>query len=376
MSSIDPGELVFNARWAAVTKLDVDATTVATWDRGLPRDSRLLVPIDVQALFVPEGGAEAMVRLPSALNAADGQGPGFPPPFTVGTARPAGVHLQWAPPDALMRGRLDVTPDRNRLDLPALPDRWIVLRILTPIGATTAAVHGWVLEADRAVRVELADWPAGSAAATPAGAPVTPAALTGAAGGAPTWAVTYDSVENRFALHDPLDDLAQLAPNGVAGDAATYVVAGWWSDMSLDPLDAANDANSLDELLHSLGWSAVTPWVDTPAYQRSLDDVAQRRAAVNLTSANRFVLDPKDQPPAAPPIAKQPVAEMTSQIRSTLADRGDGCVLHHAMVAARHAAPRQRLRRSSGRGSMRRSPSTTGPRPMSCGSPSAATTTT
>ena len=58
MSAVDPGELVFNARWAAVTKLDVDAATVATWDRGLPRDSRLLVPIDVQALFVPEGGDE------------------------------------------------------------------------------------------------------------------------------------------------------------------------------------------------------------------------------------------------------------------------------------------------------------------------------
>lgn len=321
MSASDPGELVYGARWAAVAKLDVDPAIIATWDRGLPRDSRLLVPIDVQALFVPEGGDEAMVRLPSALNAADGQGPGFPAPFTAGTARPAGVHLQWAPPDALMRGRLDVTPDRNRLDLPALPDRWVVLRLVTPAGATTVAVHGWVIEADRAVKVELADWPAGGATAAPAGAQVAPAALTGSAGGTPAWAVTYDSVENRFALHDPLDDMAQVAPNGVAGDAVTYLVAGWWSDVSLDPLDAATDRNSLDELLHSLGWSAVTPWVDTPAYQRSLDDVAQRRAAVNLTSANRFVLDPNDQPPPAPPIAEQPVAEMTSQVRSTLADK-------------------------------------------------------
>jgi len=321
MSASDPGELVYGARWAAVTKLDVDPATIATWDRSLSRDSRLLVPIDVQALFVPEGGDEAMVRLPSALNAADGQGPGFPAPFTAGTARPAGVHLQWAPPDALMRGRLDVTPDRNRLALPALPDRWVVLRLVTPIGATTVAVHGWVIEADRAVKVELADWPAGDTAAAQAGAQVAPAVLTGAAGGAPTWAVTYDSVENRFALHDPLDDMAQVAPNGVAGDAATYVVAGWWSDASLDPLDAATDRNSLDELLHSLSWSAVTPWVDTPAYQRSLDDVAQRRAAVNLKSANRFVRDPNDQPSPAPPIAEQPVAEMTSQVRSTLADK-------------------------------------------------------
>ena len=132
--SVNPGDLVFGARWAAVTKLDLDAATIATWDRNLPRDSRLLVPIDVQALFVPPGGTEEMVRLPSALNAPDGKGPGFPAPFTPGTPRPAGVHLHWAPPDALMRGRLDVRPDRNRLGLPALPDRWVVLRLLTPVG--------------------------------------------------------------------------------------------------------------------------------------------------------------------------------------------------------------------------------------------------
>src|SRR5689334_21941884 len=70
--TVDPGELVFNARWAAATKLDLDVGTIATWDHGLLRDSRLLVPIDVQALFVPEGGDEPMVRLPSALNAPEG----------------------------------------------------------------------------------------------------------------------------------------------------------------------------------------------------------------------------------------------------------------------------------------------------------------
>jgi len=29
-SALDPGELVFNARWAAATKLDLDAGTIAT----------------------------------------------------------------------------------------------------------------------------------------------------------------------------------------------------------------------------------------------------------------------------------------------------------------------------------------------------------
>ncbi len=324
MSPLDPGELknlVYDARWTAVTKIDLDPAAIGTWDDSLARDQRLLVPIDVQALFVAPDGVEPMVRLPSALSDPGGQGAGFPEPFTAGTARPPGVHLHWAPPDALLRGELGATTDNNRLALPALPDRWVVLRLVTPAGATTVSVAGWVLEADRAVRAALADWPAAGATATPSGAPLAPAALTGAAGGAPTWAATYDSVENRFALHDPLDDIALVAPNGVIGNSATYVVAGWWSDVTLDPLDAAHDGGSLDALLHSLGWSAVTPWVDTPAYQRASDEVSRLRSAANLTSASRFATAAGVEPPAAPPIVDQPVTALTTQVRSQLTEQ-------------------------------------------------------
>ena len=41
-------------RWAALVKLDVDVDVVGTWDRGLPRNKRILVPIDVQAMVVPD----------------------------------------------------------------------------------------------------------------------------------------------------------------------------------------------------------------------------------------------------------------------------------------------------------------------------------
>jgi len=90
-----------------------------------------------------------MVRLPSALNDPGGQGPGFPPPFDAGTPREPGVHLHWAMPDALLRGHLSEGTDRNRLALPALPDRWTVLRLLAVPDAETVSVRGWVLEADR-----------------------------------------------------------------------------------------------------------------------------------------------------------------------------------------------------------------------------------
>ena len=213
MSNVDPeilSKLVFEPRWTAATKLDLDAGVVGTWDEHLVRDVRLLVPIDVQALVVGAGTTETMVRLPSALNDPSGQGAGFPAAFDGGSKRPPGVHLHWAVPDALLRGQLAAGTDSNRLSLPPLPDRWVVLRLLTPVGATQVVVRGWVLEAERAVQVDLDDWPAASEAATPAGATIATTALTGTAGGAATWSATYDSVVNRFSLHDPLDDLAAL----------------------------------------------------------------------------------------------------------------------------------------------------------------------
>ena len=92
-----------------------------------------------------------MVRARLAARRARRQGRRLPAPFDGGAKRPPGVHLHWAMPDALVRGELATGTGSNRLSLPALPDRWVVLRLLTPVGATQVAVRGWVLEADRAV---------------------------------------------------------------------------------------------------------------------------------------------------------------------------------------------------------------------------------
>jgi hypothetical protein len=317
---IDPEilrDIVYEPRWTAAAKLEMDAATIATWDDDLVRDVRLLVPIDVQALVVGQGTGEPMVRLRSAVNDPSGRGPGFPDPFDPGETRAAGVHLHWAMPDALLRGELTDSTGANRLALPPLPDRWVVLRLLTPTGAAQAAVRGWVVEADRAVQVDLGAWPEASAQGSPAGALVAAEDLTGTAGGAATWAATYDSVENRFALFDPLDDIANLAPNGVDGDSATYVVAGWWSDPARDPLDAALDKGSLDALLASLGWSAVAPWVRAPADQRARDEVTRLRSRVGLASRGRFLFT-QAEPPPAPGITRKAVTPLTDAVATEL----------------------------------------------------------
>src|SRR6185369_6741235 len=126
-------------------------------------------------------------------------------------------------PDALLRGALtDVAAGAaNRLGLPALPDRWVVLRIALPKGGALPIISGWVIEADRAVAVPLGTWKEGGAvspAPVPAGVTLDRTELTGTVGGGLSWAGIYDAVLNRFAFHDPLDDLASLAPNGVDDD--------------------------------------------------------------------------------------------------------------------------------------------------------------
>ena len=155
-------EALVSKRFLAQDRVRVGVEEIATWDRYLLRETRLLVPVDLQALVVPEGGDEPMVRIPMSLSTPEGRDfvDGMPEPFDEGTPRPAGVHLHWAMPDALLRGELTVEGQSgaNKLGLPPLPDRWVVLRLLYVDGETRPRVAGWVLEADRAAAVPLAEW--------------------------------------------------------------------------------------------------------------------------------------------------------------------------------------------------------------------------
>lgn len=279
------------ARWAALARTDASVAEIARWDPSLLRQTRVLVPIDVQALYVPEGDASLFVKLPFALTTRDGQPPEtMPGPFAPGVVRAPGVHLHWAPPDALLNGTLQPRPDasRNRLGLPALPDRWVVLRLCVPRGATAPHVTGWVIEADTAKAVPLDQWPAGSPGAVQAGKTLTKTELTGSAGGTLNWVGVYDAVTNRLAFHDPLSDLATVAPQGVIDDLAAYVVAGWWSDPELDPLDDAETRASLHTRLEQLRWRVLedAEGGDQLGVARSLD--AARRGTLGLQSGSRY----------------------------------------------------------------------------------------
>lgn len=284
MSPYDPERFAAIQReqaYSLVGRVGLDVEVMERWDGDLLREPRVCVPIDVQALVVPAGDAAGSEGVPLVGPLSPGQDAAGraarerlagPAPFAEAQPRAAGVHLHWAMPDALLRGRLaDPTGDPvapaagpgaggGGLGLPALPDRWLVLRLMAPAQGGAVVHRGWVLDAGSGRVWPLGAWtgdPAGPGAAEVAATAAVPAdGLTGTAGGTLTWTAGYDAAASRFALHDPLDDLAADAalPGGPAGERATYVVVGWWSRPDLDPLDEVRSTQALERRLDALGW--------------------------------------------------------------------------------------------------------------------------
>ena len=304
-------------RWTGLVRLDVPPAAIAQWDTNLLRENRVIVPVDVQALYVPAGDTATYVRLPYALTTPDSAPPEtMPDPFAPGVTRPAGVYLHWAPPDALLRGSLTNVPDgsKNRLSMPTLPDRWVVLRIIAPKDGTKPIVSGWVLEADTAKAIPLPQWPSASATTTPEGKTVANDQLTGTIGGSTSWVGIYDAVKNRLSFYDPLTDIPTLAPNGVVDNQAAYVIAGWWSDAKLDPLYGAETDMSLSVRLSDLGWRLMDDQEGGDQIETKLKVQSVLRDSLGLKTASRYGNLAADQVPrtAAEPMLQQAATPVKS----------------------------------------------------------------
>jgi hypothetical protein len=230
---------------------------------GAWRGPRVLVPVVVDAL--PVSATEATTSIwssvaidPLVATAAR------PSPFDTFTGRPAGVHLHWALPDGLTRGARAAPPpdaplaagtnaaaeqpeaeDTSRTEFPAIPNRWLVARIVA--GATAASpktATAWVIESalDPARRrvTPLATWREDRT-------DEPPPPITAMGPGEPTFAVYYDNTKNVLAFHDPL--------SGVASGPITYLVTGWFSEPTRDPLHAPSTESAWHAALQRLGWS-------------------------------------------------------------------------------------------------------------------------
>jgi hypothetical protein len=288
----------FSRRWAALAKLDVDVATIGTWDRSLPRDKRILVPIDVQAFVVPDADAEATVPVAG--------GAGDPAPFDDGAPRPVGVHLHWAMPDALLRGA-HVEGARSAT-MPALPDRWVVVRTLLPVGGRLVHTKGWVIDSAKGSVTTLSDYSGATNDAADGVATYSP--LDGTSGGTLLWSATYEGARNRFTLHDDLADLpalAAVAPQGFHAGRACYTVAGWWSDGGDDPLATARSRPELQARVAGFGWH-ISP--EAPDDADAADD--PRLTRLRVTSG-------LSSPPTSTPVHQFDKYRETSSTYSELA---------------------------------------------------------
>ncbi len=107
MSNLSNDELLkaaSSARFVALSQLDATVTDFHNWDTLLVRESRLLVPVDVNALVV-RAGDEAMIRLPFRRRTGDPPTPDDPAQH----AHP-GVHLMWTVPATFGRGTIVTDP--------------------------------------------------------------------------------------------------------------------------------------------------------------------------------------------------------------------------------------------------------------------------
>lgn len=237
-----------SSNWKLATEVGAKALTpnLVFPVPGPPPRPAFVVPVDLQALYVPRNHRETYVRLPMEL----GEDAAPVPPFSTPRARAAGVHLHWALPDALLRGEM-VDAD-SPLGLPALPDRWLVVRMTGRRGARRLDQRAWVIEAEKGRVSDLADYPGEGSDGQ--GVELTPDQLDGIVGGSPNWSASYDAALNRFAFHD---DLADVDPQALTNPVASYVVVGWWSTRGNDPLSGVYSALGAGTRIAGYDWAAT-----------------------------------------------------------------------------------------------------------------------
>ncbi|MGW1997404.1 hypothetical protein [Embleya sp. NPDC001921] len=242
----------------------------------------LVVPMRVEALMVNERVRQAEVFQRWQANYALTRlhlSP-EPPPFSntdLGfNADPdrEGVYLHWQLPDALTAG-IDESPDpgperdTGKADegeagpeFPTVPNRWLVVRqaVATASGARTES--GWIVESDHldpehgaspylhphdgsltriGRRVDLA-----TGAWTEPGTPAGGMFLTAVGPGLATFAAYQPYNTDVFSIHDRLTDLDPTLEWRL-----NYLVAGWYSDPTSDPL-----AGDLGARMAALNWVA------------------------------------------------------------------------------------------------------------------------
>ena len=278
----------------------------------------LLVPVNVEALAVGENSGDTWVNLKpdfreiysrNKVLGSQLERPAFSP---VSNLYKPGVHLHWALPDGLTHGTAE---DEGGIpDFPLIPNRWLVVRIWDQgkSGKPDWTSRGWIIESDTITDDEEANiWPVPDAEKLkqPSQNPqdyctfvgkvyalhdwqgeTNPprVEITSIGYGDPSFAACYPACRGILGFHDY--DFA-----GIRADAEfTYMVVGWYSAPSLDPLWKAlnpaadrmkkvplkkklnNRLASLTEFLEKTKWT----YPEFQAYQEKTDAVKDSGAQI------------------------------------------------------------------------------------------------
>ncbi len=190
----------------------------------------------------------------------------------------AGVHLHWAMPDALTRA----ASDGGQMKFPALPNRWLVTRIVD----NALGKKHWIITSDTlssvapgsnnaptvptmdttqtrgfrylgAQEVFDANWREPKPPASESLKDLTGYELHAVATGDIAFAAFYPNVRSVFGFHDDLADLTDVPAK------LTYGVTGWYGTPVNDPLNGGRD---LADLQTQFAWTFTSPAVQPPRY--------------------------------------------------------------------------------------------------------------
>lgn len=231
----------------------------------------LLVPLAVEALVVNKADRRSTRWSVTPRHHLGAQhGTAVEPPLFAHDAESVrtGITLHWLLPDGLTRGRRHGTGSGGELRFPFIPDRWLVVRVVTGIDGPVS--QAWVLDSDyTGNKTEGTNpYPSGAPAGgliylgrrrplvgwtsevrepslTAIGRETTVDGRTVVGDRDPAWAATATNVENVLAFHDDLLDLDIGQEMRLS-----YAVIGWYSNPDeADPLiDQSRLGRELEDL--------------------------------------------------------------------------------------------------------------------------------
>ncbi len=183
-------------------------------------------------------------------------------PFQKAAVLEPGIHVHWALPDRLTRGRLVTNKGKNVSVLPGVPDLWLVIRFNPCLAQLPGSPlppkrmwRAWVVDSAAQTVTDLSTWAPPKPRDTKFVHTLAGLLPNGSTIGYPGYGIlaadqTFDTAiaayypasRKRFGLYDDVKDLA-----GQKGTIA-YAVVGWYSEHGWDPLySSPTRAQMLDD---------------------------------------------------------------------------------------------------------------------------------